>query len=85
VEVRSPSTALIDLNLKKAAYERHAVRSYWVIDPDPDKPTLLAFELDGGGRYEEARIVAGDEVFSTSRPFPFEVSPATLVARLRRS
>ena len=34
VEVRSPSTALIDLNAKKAAYERFGVPSYWVVIPD---------------------------------------------------
>lgn len=34
VEVRSPRPALIDLNVKKAAYERFGVASYWVIVPD---------------------------------------------------
>ena len=32
VEVRSPSTALFDLNRKKAAYERFGVPSYWIVD-----------------------------------------------------
>jgi Uma2 family endonuclease len=30
VEIRSPSTALIDLNRKKAAHERFGVPSYWI-------------------------------------------------------
>jgi Uma2 family endonuclease len=84
VELRSPSTALIDQNLKKAAYERHGVQSYWIVDPDPDKPVLIDFELGADGRYVEAARTTGDERFSTSRPFPFEVTPAALVARLRR-
>jgi Uma2 family endonuclease len=35
MEIRSPSTALIDLNRKKAAYERFGVPSYWILNPDP--------------------------------------------------
>ncbi|MGH3656586.1 MAG: Uma2 family endonuclease, partial [Micromonosporaceae bacterium] len=33
VEVLSPSTALNDLNNKKAVYERLGVPAYWVIEP----------------------------------------------------
>ena len=81
VEIRSPSTALIDLNRKKAAYERFGVESYWIVVPDVDKPELVAFELRGG-RYAQAARVAGDERFVASRPFPVEVIPARLVAAL---
>jgi Uma2 family endonuclease len=82
VEVRPPSTALIDLNLKKAAYERFGVPSYWVVIPDQSRPELIAFELRDG-RYEEAARVSGDEVFAASRPFSAEVVPARLVAGLQ--
>ena len=82
VEVRSPSTALIDLNLKKAAYERFGVPSYWVVIPDQGRPELIAFELRGG-RYEEAARASGDEPFTARRPFDVEVAPARLVAGLR--
>jgi hypothetical protein len=34
VEVLSPSGRLIDLNLKRAAYQRMGTPSYWVLDPD---------------------------------------------------
>lgn len=81
VEVRSPSTALIDLNAKKAAYERFGVPSYWVVIPDPDKPELIAFELRDG-RYAEAARVSGGEPFAAARPFAVEVIPARLVAGL---
>lgn len=82
VEVRSPSTALIDLNLKKAAYERFGVPSYWVVIPDQGQLELIAFELRGG-RYEEAGRVTGDEPFAARRPFGVEVVPARLVAGLQ--
>jgi hypothetical protein len=81
VEVRSPSTALIDLNAKKAAYERFGVPSYWVVIPDPGKPELIAFELRDG-RYAEAARVSGAEPFAAARPFAVEVIPARLVAGL---
>jgi len=79
VEVRSPGTALIDLNAKKAAYERFGVPSYWVLIPDTGKPELIASELDGG-RYVEAARVSGGEPFRARRPFAAEVIPARLVA-----
>jgi Uma2 family endonuclease len=82
VEVRSPSTALIDLNLKKAAYERFGVPSYWVVIPDQSKPELIAFELHDG-RYEEAGWVSGEEPFAARRPFGVEVVPGRLVAGLQ--
>jgi Uma2 family endonuclease len=82
VEVRSPSTALIDLNKKKAAYERFGVKSYWVVVPDADKPELIVFELHGR-HYVEAARVSGDEPFAAVRPFAVEVIPARLVAGLQ--
>jgi Uma2 family endonuclease len=83
VEVRSPSTALIDLNLKRAAYERHGVASYWILDPDPEKATLLGFELDGAGGYVEAFRVTGEESVTVERPFPMVLTPSVLTAGLR--
>jgi Uma2 family endonuclease len=82
VEVRSPSTALIGLDLKKAAYERYGVPSYWVVIPGPGKPELIVFELRKG-RYEEAARAGGDEPFAATRPFAVEVIPARLVAGLQ--
>jgi Uma2 family endonuclease len=82
VEVRSPSTAPIDLNLKKAAYQRFGVPSYWVVIPDQGRPELISFELREG-RYEEAARVSGDEPLAVRRPFGVEVVPARLVAGLQ--
>ena len=60
VEVRSPSTALIDLNRRKAAYEAFGVASYWIVVPDSDRPELIVFELRDR-RYEEVAHITGDE------------------------
>jgi hypothetical protein len=58
------------------------VPSYWVIDPDLNQPRLRAFEL-AEGAYTEVAQVTGDEVFRASRPFPVEVGPSGLIAKVR--
>lgn len=78
VEVRSPSTALVDLNLENAAYEMFGVPSYWVVDPDSKDPGLVAFELREG-RDAEAASVSGAEVFHAATPFRFDIVPRDLV------
>ena len=84
VEVRSRSTALFDMNTKKAVYERYGIGSYWIVVPDRERPALLAFELRDG-RYQDVAQVFGDDQFTTQRPFPVSVVPAKLVARLPHS
>lgn len=82
VEIRSPSTALFDLNAKKLAYQEFGVESYWIVVPDLGQPELVAFEL-GRARYKQVAHVSGDETFVAERPFPVEVVPSQLVAGLR--
>ncbi len=82
VEVLSASTALNDLNNKRAAYERMGAASYWVVDPD-EPGGLTVFELDAKGRYREVASVCGDEKFTTERPFPITIIPARLLDGLR--
>jgi Uma2 family endonuclease len=77
VEILSPSTRLVDLNLKKARYEAAGVASYWVIDPDV--PRLIAWELSEG-EYAEVADVSGQEQWTSERPYPVTVVPAQLVA-----
>ena len=81
VEIRSPSTALIDLNRKKAAYERFGVPSYWILNPDPPQPELTVFELGEGGY---ALVTKASGPFATSRPFPVSTDLAELTRGLRR-
>jgi len=82
-EVRSRSTALFDMNTKKAVYERFGIESYWIIVPDRVRPTVLAFELRDG-KYAEIAHVVGEEEFLALRPFGVSIVPARLVARLPR-
>ncbi|OBG89598.1 hypothetical protein A5699_13475 [Mycobacterium sp. E802] len=78
VEVLSPSTALNDLNTKKAAYERLGVQSYWVIDPQ--QVTLTVFELRDGA-YVQAAAVSGSEGYEAKLPFPVRIVPLDLLGR----
>jgi Uma2 family endonuclease len=75
VEILSPSSRLIDLNLKRARYERAGVPTYWVVDPDDLR--LTAWELSGG-RYVEAADLAGSESWTAVRPFPVSIVPGAL-------
>jgi Uma2 family endonuclease len=81
VEVRSPRTALIDLDRKKAAYQRFGVRSYWIMDPDPQHPSITVFGLRDG-RYAQLIKVENSDVLRAEHPFPVEVIPARLLAGL---
>jgi len=81
VEIRSPSTALIDLNRKKDAYQRFGVPSYWIVDPDPARVEFTIFELRDDKYVTEEKTT---EPFTATRPFPVSIAPATLTSRLRR-
>jgi Uma2 family endonuclease len=80
-EVLSPSTSLVDRNLKKAAYERFGVQSYWIVDPI--QRTLLAFELRERA-YEEVANLEADDAHDFERPFPVRVSMPELFRELDR-
>jgi Uma2 family endonuclease len=76
VEVLSPSTQLVDLNLKKAAYEQAGVGSYWTIDPSV--PRLVAWELKDGV-FVQVADVAADEAWTAQLPYEVTIVPADLV------
>jgi Uma2 family endonuclease len=80
VEIRSPSTAIIDLNRKKTAYERFGVPSYWIVDPDLAQPEVTVFELRDG---HYATVAVTTTPFTVELPFPMTVTPAQLTSRLR--
>jgi Uma2 family endonuclease len=81
VEIRSPSTALIDLNRKKAAYEKFGVPSYWILNPDPPKSELTVFELRDGGYVPVAKT---SEPFAADHPFTVSIDLAGLTRGVRR-
>ena len=82
VEILSASTALNDLNNKKAAYERMGAASYWLVDPEPPG-ALTVLELGPGGSYRQVARICGDEKFTAERPFPITIIPARLLDGLR--
>ena len=81
VEIRSPSTALIDPNRKKTAYQEFGVPSYWVVNPDLARPELTVFELRDGCYVTEA---TSTQPVTVIRPFPVTIDPARLTRGLRR-
>ena len=76
VEIASPSTAMLDRNLKRALYERAGVPAYWLLDLDG--PMLTVLELEGGVLVERVSLT-GEESAELALPFPVTVSPAKLV------
>jgi Uma2 family endonuclease len=82
VEIRSPSTALIDRNLKRATYERFGIASYWLVDPDPERPTVTVLELDDG-RYVQRADLVGEESYDATQPFDIRICPWDLTRDLR--
>lgn len=76
IEVLSPSTRLVDLNLKRARYEAAGCDSYWVVDPSA--PSIAAWELRDGA-YADVASVTGGELFSAAHPFPVTLAPRDLV------
>jgi Uma2 family endonuclease len=85
VEVLSRSTRLVDLNLKRAAFARLGVASYWLLDPEPQAPSVTVLELGDDGEYRQVACVVGDEELIVQRPFPVRLRPADLLAGLRPS
>ena len=79
VEVSSPSTASYDRTRKKDVYAQFGIESYWIVLPDPEKPTLVAYELRRG-QYHLLNETRGDDAFRAVIPFACEIVPAALVA-----
>jgi Uma2 family endonuclease len=84
VEVLSPSSRRIDRLSKLSAYEEAGVASYWLVDPDPQAPSLQALELVDGC-YVEVGCPTGEQAWKAQRPFPVTICPAELVVGLRHS
>jgi Uma2 family endonuclease len=81
VEIRSPSTALIDLSGKKFAYERFVVPTYWILNPDPPQPELTVFELRDGSY---ALVAKATGSFAAGHPYTVSIDLTDLTLGLRR-
>ena len=79
VEVISRSSRLIDQKLKPAKLADAGCPNYWIVDPNPERPSITAHQL-ADGVYREASTAAGSEQFVADIPFPVRISPAGLVA-----
>ena len=77
IEIRSPSTARLDLGTKRLTYEAAGVPSYWIVDPD--EPSVLVLELVDGAYVERALAVGTDE-FNATAPFPVRIVAVDLVS-----
>ncbi|HET9139190.1 Uma2 family endonuclease [Actinophytocola sp.] len=78
IEVASKSTRKRDRTVKKREYEAFGIASYWIVEPDHNRPNLTVFELNDTG-YDQAALVSGSETFHAERPFPITIVPALLV------
>jgi Uma2 family endonuclease len=75
VEVLSPSSRLIDLNLKRARYERAGVPAYWVVDPEELWVQVWAMRDD---KYADVVRVSGVEAWTAAAPYAVTVIPGHL-------
>jgi len=64
IEVLSPSTAVHDLKEKRALYERHGIKEYWLAHP-VDK-ILMVYRLDENGWYQKAEVFGGSDIIESS-------------------
>ncbi|XVV05138.1 Uma2 family endonuclease [Actinosynnema sp. CA-248983] len=76
VEVHSPRTRLVDLQLKRAKLEEAGCPHYWLVDPD--LPALRCLALRDGG-YEEVAVSEGAAVVELDEPFRVRLSALSLV------
>lgn len=80
VEVLSPGSHKVDLEMKPDRLERAGTPHHWVVEPseDPGKARLIVFKLVDDA-YRQIAEVTGDEAFTATEPVPVRVVPAALV------
>lgn len=76
IEIASPSTRLVDRNMKLPRFAQSGCPSFWILDPEV--PSLTAWELRDGG-YVEVAHVEDDESWTATRPFAVTITPADLL------
>lgn len=77
VEVISPSSRLIDTELKRARLAAAGCPHYWLIDPF--EPSVLCLALRAGGYVTVAKALKDDPITLTE-PFAVSLNPADLVS-----
>ncbi|WP_341771256.1 Uma2 family endonuclease [Amycolatopsis acidicola] len=77
VEVISPSSRLIDTQLKRARLAAAGCPNYWLVDPYV--PNVLCLILRDGA-YVTAREAAKDQPITLTEPYEVDLNPADLVS-----
>jgi Uma2 family endonuclease len=77
VEVISPSSRLIDTELKRARLAEAGCPHYWLIDPFV--PSVLCLALHDGA-YRTAEEAAADHTVTLTEPFSVTLNPEHLVS-----
>lgn len=67
VEILSPSTAARDMQEKFALYEQHAIREYWVVQPE--EKLILIFPLNSNGEFGKPKVYSQEDT-ATTELFP---------------
>jgi hypothetical protein len=69
---------------KCAAYDDEGVAAYWIVEPDPDRPSIEVFVRTEAGRLVPAGAAVGDAAVHGTVPFAVDIVPSALVADLRQ-
>ena len=80
-EVLSPSTAYLDVSVKRRAYEESEIEEYWVVDPGEESVIVLTRERPGLTGLSRTAYVYGRGAVASSVLDGFEVEAASLFAR----
>ena len=80
-EVLSPSTAYLDVSVKRRAYEESEIEEYWVIDPGEESVMVLTRERPGLTGLARTAYVYERGAVASSVLDGFEVEAAELFAR----
>ncbi|MFF3865360.1 Uma2 family endonuclease [Micromonospora sp. NPDC001898] len=79
VEVVSPTSTFRDMYDKAKVYAHAGVRSYWVVDPLPERVTLTEYALGAGREY--AQVTHTEDLFVTELPWKVSVDLPALTTR----
>jgi len=64
IEVISPSSKLMDMEVKRKLYEQHGIKEYWIINPE--KCHLMVYLLDFQNKYNQPIIYSLDQSVQVS-------------------